>query len=72
MTAVELDLTWTVWRHAGRSTDSWRQSFAGSETEAREHYQHAYRGLRQGGIELRCPRGRVVKSHWAPQMQSRR
>lgn len=63
---------WQVLRHGGRRNDAWRViGVRDFEDEAREVYALAECALRQGGVQLVSPDGRVIASISAPRLRSR-
>jgi|GEM_PF-2969866 len=62
---------WTVWRHGGRSSDVWRAVYAGERAQAEARYWREREKMRQGGVRLMDPEGRVVMSDWAPRLRTR-
>lgn len=65
---------WRVLRHGGRRNDGWRlvrgveHDF---EQDARAAYDYAVKAMRQGGVVLVTPDGRVLASAYAPNLRSR-
>lgn len=62
---------WTVLRHGGRLTDTWRTVCSGDRTRAEERYWREHERMRQGGVRLVDPDGRVVMDDWAPRLRTR-
>ena len=56
---------WTVMRHGGRRTDTWRCVYEGAdEAQARRLYDRELSAMRQGHVLLAGPQG-VVRHRWA-------
>lgn len=63
---------WRVERHGGRSTDKWRVVYSGpDEARARAVFTRERERMRQGGVQLVGPDGKVVASSWAPRLRTR-
>jgi len=61
---------WVVIRHGGRSLDVWRVRYQGDdEAVARTTFKGI--AIRQGGLRLLAPDGRIVDSQWAPRLRTR-
>ena len=59
-----------VYRHAGRGT-GWRLIHAGDWGGALTAYEKTEAALRQGGVRLDAPDGRIVRQAWAPRLRTR-
>ncbi len=57
---------WKVQRHGGHRNNIWRQVFEGSELDAGKVYQKHITDMRQGGVRLLDPNGKVVFGRSAP------
>jgi hypothetical protein len=66
---------WRLLRHSGRQggpeSDGWRDTFTGPEWRARSRYRAASAAMRQGGLRLCRPDGRVDSERHAPRLRSR-
>lgn len=65
---------WRVMRHGGRRNDAWklvRGVEYDFERDARAAYDYAVKAMRQGGVVLVTPDGRILASSYAPRLRSR-
>lgn len=63
-------MTWTVKRHGGRRSDSWRDLYYGDDAKKAEAvYRKAEISLRQGEVRLEAD-GLLDKRAWAPRLRS--
>ena len=62
--------SWAVVRHGGRRLDTWRVKHLGKD-EAAARKAYARIDIRQGGLRLVAPDGRIVQSEWAPRLRTR-
>lgn len=62
---------WCILRHGGRSSDTWRVQAGPFAQEPTSLWRKARGAVRQGGLRMVDPEGKVVKEYQAPRLRSR-
>lgn len=63
---------WRLLRHGGRRCDHWRDlKCPDDEKQARKLYDAECCGMRQGGLRLIAPDGRIAAARWTASLRTR-